>query len=161
MGLIATPSVRTRSIGFGFGVYDPDVLDIDATDDLDEVAEGQARRIDSGVGDDLGQGNGTDGTEPDRTAGTEETERVGDDLQVRRDSGALIERRNWPALLACDLFEPGFMRSPFFPPRQFFATASTAALVSAAWKSSISLARSITNSAKSLILSAALAFSVE
>jgi hypothetical protein len=68
------------------------------------------------IGDDLSEWNTADAAEAERARRRQEREGAGQGLAVRRDLGAAIERRDVPAFLLADLFEPGFIFSPFLPP---------------------------------------------
>jgi hypothetical protein len=139
----------------------PQILDVDEPDELDEITPGEAEREDIVIRDDLDNGDGADRAEPERPRERKEGERSGDGSEMRRDPGARAKRRDFPAFLSRDLFEPLLMFAPRLPPPQFFATASTASAVSLARKFSRSRAWSFTHAQNTSIFSAWSAFSRE
>lgn len=113
------------------------------------------------IGDHLNERDRPDRAKAERAREGEKTKRAGDELIFGRDAGALAQGWNVPAFFEGELLKPLFMFSPLLPPRQFFATASTAEAVSLARKFSRSRACSRTQSRNVSMLSARIAFSRE
>jgi hypothetical protein len=65
---------------------------------------------------DFGERDAADCAKAERARRGEESERSGERGKMRRNGRTLFEGWDFPALFTSDLFEPGFIFSPFLPP---------------------------------------------